>query len=121
MITDLKSAYRVVSDEKLAALKERENALFLQRTPKSAETFARAQAMLLNGVPMPWMGDWGTSHPIYTDRASGNRVVDIDGNEYLDFCLGDTGAMFGHSPEPTAAAVAEQVRNGITTMLPSES
>jgi len=121
MITAMKSGYRVVSDEKLAALRERENALYLQRTPKSAETFARAQAMLLNGVPMPWMGDWGTSHPIYIERAAGNRVVDIDRNEYLDFCLGDTGAMFGHSPEPTAAAVAEQVRNGITTMLPSES
>jgi glutamate-1-semialdehyde 2,1-aminomutase len=120
MITDTKTRYRVVSDEKLAALKVREGERYQQRTPKSGKTFVRAQEMLLNGVPMPWMGDWGTSHPIYVERASGNRVTDIDGNVYLDFCLGDTGAMFGHSPEPTADAVAEQVRNGITTMLPSD-
>jgi glutamate-1-semialdehyde 2,1-aminomutase len=120
MITEMKSRYRVVSDEHLAVLQERENKLFLQRTPKSKATFERAHEMLLNGVPMPWMGDWGTSNPIFVDKASGNRIIDIDGNEYLDFCLGDTGAMFGHSPEPTAKAVAEQVRNGITTMLPTE-
>ena len=120
MITDMKSRYRVVSDGQLAVLRGRENQLFLQRTPKSKATFERAHKMLLNGVPMPWMGDWGTANPIFVERASGNRIIDIDGNEYLDFCLGDTGAMFGHSPEPTAKAVAEQVCNGITTMLPTE-
>jgi glutamate-1-semialdehyde 2,1-aminomutase len=120
MITDMKSQYRVVADDKLAALKLREHELFQQRTPKSKATYNRAQTMLLNGVPMPWMGDWGTTHPIYVETARGNRVTDIDNNEYIDFCLGDTGAMFGHSPEPTAKAVAEQVFNGITTMLPTE-
>ncbi|MFZ4855192.1 MAG: transaminase [Desulfuromonadaceae bacterium] len=120
MITDMKSSYRVVSDEKLASLKVRENELFQQRTQKSKSTFTRAQEMLLNGVPMPWMGDWGTTHPVFIERAAGNRITDIDTNEYLDFCLGDTGAMFGHSPEPTAEAVANQVRNGITAMLPTE-
>ncbi|MBU5612302.1 aspartate aminotransferase family protein [Geomonas azotofigens] len=121
MITEMKTAYRVVSDTRLVELRAREDQLFARRTPVSKQTFARAHEMLLNGVPMPWMGDWGTSHPIFVKQACGNRIIDIDGNEYLDFCLGDTGAMFGHSPEPTAAAVAEQVRQGITTMLPSES
>ncbi len=121
MITAMKARYRVVSDEKLATLKAREHDTFLQRTPRSRATFEKAHEMLLNGVPMPWMGDWGTAHPIFVQKASGNRITDIDGNEYLDFCLGDTGAMFGHSPEPTANAVADQVRNGITTMLPTES
>lgn len=120
MITDMKSVYRVVTDEKLADLRAREDELYLQRTPKSRATFARAQEMLLNGVPMPWMGDWGTSHPIFVESASGNRITDIDGNCYIDFCLGDTGAMFGHSPEATAEAVCRQVRRGITTMLPTE-
>ena len=120
MITDMKSSYRVVSDEQLASLRAREDALYLQRTPKSRATFLKAQEMLLNGVPMPWMGDWGTSHPLFVQSASGNRITDIDGNTYLDFCLGDTGAMFGHSPEATAEAVSRQVRRGITTMLPTE-
>ena len=120
MITDMKSGYRVVSDQQLADLRAREDELYLQRTPKSRATFLKAQEMLLNGVPMPWMGDWGTSHPLFVESAAGNRITDIDGNTYIDFCLGDTGAMFGHSPEPTADAVSHQVRRGITTMLPTE-
>ncbi len=111
---------KIVSDEQLAGLMEREVERFKKRTPKSATVFAEAQDVLLNGVPMPWMSEWSTPHPIYVDTAIGNRISDIDGNTYVDFCLGDTGAMFGHSPPETAAAVAEQVRKGITTMLPSE-
>ena len=120
MITDKKSPYRLVTDDQLATLMERERQLFLERTKKSAETFHNAQAMLLNGVPMPWMGDWGTSHPIFVEHASGNTITDLDGNRYVDFCLGDTGAMFGHSPEATARAVEKQARRGITTMMPTE-
>ena len=66
------------------------------------------------------MSDWGSPHPIYVDFASGSRITDMDGNTYGYYCLGDTGAMFGHSPPETAAAVSEQMRKGITTMLPSE-
>ena len=120
MITQTRSPYRLITDKQLAGLRAREDALFQKRTRKSKETFDKAQEMLLNGVPMPWMGDWGTSHPIFVSKASGNRVTDIDGNEYVDFCLGDTGAMFGHSPQATAEAVAKQVRQGITTMMPTE-
>ncbi|MEG0392089.1 MAG: transaminase, partial [Anaerovoracaceae bacterium] len=119
MITDKKSPYRMITDEALNKLRERENKVFLERTKKSKETFEQAQKNLLNGVPMPWMGDWGTDHPVFLDYASGNKCVDIDGNEYVDFCLGDTGAMFGHSPEKTADRVCEQVRRGITTMMPT--
>lgn len=119
MITDKKTPYRLVTDEQLAQLRNRENELFIKRTPKSKKTFENAQRMLLNGVPMPWMGDWGTSHPIFVEEATGNRLIDIDGNRYIDFCLGDTGAMFGHSPEPTAEVVAKQVGKGITTMMPT--
>ena len=114
------NSYRVITDQKLAELSNREIALYESRTPKSCQLFKDAQKMLLNGVPMPWMGDWGTRYPMFVDCASGNRVIDVDGNGYIDFCLGDTGAMFGHSPEPTVLAVNEQIRRGITTMLPSE-
>jgi glutamate-1-semialdehyde 2,1-aminomutase len=119
MLTDKKSPYRLVTDAQLAKLRAREDETFLERTPKARDTFESAQKMLLNGVPMPWMGDWGSSHPIFVDKAFGNRVIDIDGNAYIDFCLGDTGAMFGHAPLPTVEAVTRQVRNGITTMMPS--
>ncbi len=82
------------------------------------KTFGEAHEMMLNGVPMPWMGDWGTPYPVFVDQAKGNKMIDIDGNEYIDFCLGDTGAMFGHSPDPVVKAVESQIGKGITTMLP---
>ena len=116
----MKLPNKVVSDGQLANLMKREVELFKKRTPKSAKAFLEAGDVLLNGVPMPWMSDWNSPHPIYVDTASGNCITDIDGNTYIDFCLGDTGAMFGHSPPATAAAVCEQVHKGITTMLPSE-
>jgi glutamate-1-semialdehyde 2,1-aminomutase len=116
----MKLPNKVVSDGQLANLMKREIERFKKRTPKSVEVFLEAGDVLLNGVPMPWMSDWSSPHPIYVDTASGNCITDIDGNTYIDFCLGDTGAMFGHSPPATAAAVCVQVRKGITTMLPSE-
>jgi glutamate-1-semialdehyde 2,1-aminomutase len=70
------------------------------------------------GVPMPWMTMWRGGFPVYLAEAHGARVTDVDGNEYADFCLGDTGAMAGHSPEPTIAAISR--RAGFTVMLPTE-
>src|SRR6476660_10276110 len=86
MITQKRSPYRLITDKQLAGLRAREDALFQTRTRKSKETFDKAQERLLNGVPMPWMGDWGTSHPIFVSKASGNRVTDVDGNEYFFYC-----------------------------------
>jgi len=116
----MKLPNKVVSDNQLADLMKREGESFKKRTAKSGEVYRQAREVLLNGVPMPWMSDWGSPYPIYVEAASGNCITDIDGNSYIDFCLGDTGAMFGHSPTATAAAVSEQIRKGITTMLPSE-
>ena len=76
---------------------------------------------LFGRVPMTWMAMWSGGFPLYLDRAAGNRVVDVDGHEYVDFALGDTGAMAGHSPQPTLDAVIDRIstRGGITTMLPT--
>src|SRR5262245_15683523 len=93
---------------------------FEQRTARSRELFERARGSLLAGVPMPWMTEWAGPHPVFVDEAEGARFVDVDGNEYVDFCLGDTGAMAGHSPGPTVEAVRAQAARGITLMLPSE-
>ena len=48
------------------------------------------------------------------------RIIDIDGNTLDDFCLGDTGSMFGHSPKPVARAIRRQAERGLTYMLPTE-
>ena len=68
MITDKKSPYRMITDEQLAVLRAREDTVFNERTKKSKEAFDKAHENLLNGVPMPWMGDWGTEHPIFLER-----------------------------------------------------
>ncbi|MBL9096704.1 MAG: aminotransferase class III-fold pyridoxal phosphate-dependent enzyme, partial [Alphaproteobacteria bacterium] len=69
---------------------------------------------------MHWMADWPTPFPLFVAEANGARFRDVDGNAYVDFCLGDTGTMFGHSPAPVAAAIREQASRGYTTMLPGE-
>jgi glutamate-1-semialdehyde 2,1-aminomutase len=97
---------------------EREN--YAQRNPTSAALAQRARQHLLFGVPLHWMTDWGTPFALHVDRASGAQVTDADGHILTDFCLGDTGAMFGHSPAPVAAAIATQAARGYTTMLATE-
>src|SRR5204863_9517206 len=75
---------------------------------------------LLGGVPMNWMAKWAGAFPPFVRDASGAEFFDVDGYRYVDFCLGDTGAMTGHSPPATVSAVQEQVARGITLMLPTE-
>lgn len=100
----------------LAAERER----FTVSHPHSAALANRAREHLLFGVPLHWMNDWGTPFALHVDHASGVQVTDVDGHALTDFCLGDTGAMFGHSPAPVAAAVARQAARGYTTMLATE-
>ena len=104
----------------LTDLIARERALHEQRNPRSAAEFARA-GHLFGRVPMTWMNKWSGGFPMYLDRASGNHIVDVDGNAYVDFAMGDTGAMAGHSPRETVEAVQQRVAalGGITTMLPT--
>jgi glutamate-1-semialdehyde 2,1-aminomutase len=98
----------------------RELERFEREHPRSHELAKEAEESLLAGVPMPWMVRWAGGFPVFAAEAEGARFRDVDGREYVDFCLGDTGAMTGHSPEPTVRAVTDQARNGITLMLPSE-
>ena len=93
---------------------------FAREHPRSRELSERARSSLLAGVPMHWMVRWAGGFPVYATDARGARFRDVDGHEYVDLCLGDTGAMTGHSPEPTVRAVQDRVARGITLMLPSE-
>lgn len=99
----------------------REQAEFATRHPRSAELYRAGEQHFLYGAPMHWMRRWAGGFPLYAARARGAQVWCADGLEYLDFCLGDTGAMCGHGAEPVAAAVAQQMRDGATLMLPTEA
>ncbi|MBD9483248.1 aspartate aminotransferase family protein [Pseudomonas sp. PDM14] len=109
-----------IAEQAVEAFATRERARFLQQNPKSVALAERARHSLFGGVPMHWMSDWSTPSSLFVSRAKGARFYDVDGHEYIDFCLGDTGSMFGHSPDPIAKAIAEQGANGLTTMLPGE-
>ena len=110
-----------MSGGQLAAILVREQQAFASARPQSLALSQRAAAHFPHGVPMHWMRDWGTAFPLFVHAAQGAELVDADGHRYVDFCLGDTGAMFGHSPPAVAAALAAQAARGLTTMLPAEA
>lgn len=109
-----------IDREKIKLKLQREEKRFEAEHPQSAKLYARAQESLLGGVPMNWMKKWASPYPIFVKQAKGAHFACVDGHEYVDLCLGDTGAMTGHSPDAVIEAVAKRVRAGITLMLPTE-
>jgi glutamate-1-semialdehyde 2,1-aminomutase len=109
-----------VDRARLGRLLQAERASYATSHPRSAALYEEADH-LLGRVPMTWLNMWSGGFPLYLERARGNRVVDVDGQEYVDFAMGDTGAMAGHSPDATVDAVTRRMRDlgGITTMLPT--
>jgi glutamate-1-semialdehyde 2,1-aminomutase len=116
----MSSAVATIDRLRLGQLVRRERDIFSDRNPGSRELFARSRQVLLGGVPMSWMTMWAGGFPIFFHEARGSSLVDVDGHTYVDFCMGDTGAMAGHAPEPTAMRVQQRYRCGCTTMLPTE-
>ena len=111
----------MIDRHRLAELHRRELRDFAARNPKSAAAYDNA-THLFGKVPMTWMNKKAGGFPLYLDSARGNRVTDIDGHDYIDFALGDTGAMAGHSPEALVDAIGRRIyeQGGLTTMLPTE-
>jgi glutamate-1-semialdehyde aminotransferase len=114
------SAGAALDRARLSALLAEELGRFRAEHPRSLAAHERARRSLVGGVPMPWMMRWAGGFPVVAERAAGNRVVDADGHEYVDLCLGDTGAMTGHSPPAVTAVLQERVARGLTMMLPTE-
>lgn len=94
---------------------------FVARRPRSQRASAEQREHLPAGTAMHWFSQWPLPFPIYLDAGAGNRITDIDGIEYLDFCLGDSAALFGHGLPEVADAVAERLRSGAQAMLPTEA
>jgi glutamate-1-semialdehyde 2,1-aminomutase len=110
----------VINREHLKALHKEEMERFISRTPKSAALFEKAKGVMPGGVPMSWMSKWPGKYPLFVESAKGAHFIDVDGNEYIDLCLGDTGSMTGHSPKPTVDAITTQLSKGMTAMLPTD-
>jgi glutamate-1-semialdehyde 2,1-aminomutase len=111
---------QTIDRARLAELMERERVRFRERHPASRALYEAGRDSLLWGVPMNWMVRWPGDHPVYVAEAEGARFTDVDGNDFVDFCLGDTGGMAGHSPKAAVDAIARQAARGITLMLPTE-
>ena len=109
-----------IASAEIDAMLKRERDRFLQANPTSARLAEAAKPHWHNGVPMHWMLDWSTPFPLFAKEARGATLTDVDGHSYDDFCLGDTGSMFGHSPEPVVRAIREQSERGLTYMLSTE-
>jgi glutamate-1-semialdehyde 2,1-aminomutase len=109
-----------VDRARLEALLARELETFAAAHPRSRELHEGAARSLFGGVPMPWMRAWAGGFPVYGAAADGARITDVDGHEYIDLCLGDTGAMPGHAPAAVRGAIESALNRGITTMLPTE-
>ncbi len=109
-----------IDRSRLKTLLLEEEGRFVAEHPKSKALFERARKSLLGGVPMNWMVRWAGAFPVFVAEASGAHFTDADGRRYLDLCLGDTGAMTGHSPAPVVQAARDRLGRGITLMLPTE-
>jgi glutamate-1-semialdehyde 2,1-aminomutase len=103
------SEYFNIDRKHLASLMQKEQVRFVQTHPKSGELFKKASLVMPGGVPMSWMSKWPGAYPVFIHSASGSHLTDVDGNKYVDFCLGDTGSMTGHSPAATVEAIKSQV------------
>src|SRR5437763_14772169 len=103
-----------IDRSRLQSLMQREQERFVNERPKSKALFERAGKSLLGGVPMNWMLRWAGAFPPFVREAQGAHFFDVDGNRYIDFCLGDTGAMTGHSPSALISAVEQQISRGMT-------
>jgi glutamate-1-semialdehyde 2,1-aminomutase len=114
------SVWEEIDRGRLAELTAAERDRYAAEHPRSRALFERTSRSLLGGVPMSWMTKWAAGFPPALAEAQGARVTDLDGFEYVDLCLGDTGAMAGHAPAPVVEAVARRAATGITAMLPTE-
>jgi glutamate-1-semialdehyde 2,1-aminomutase len=107
-----------VARARIEALAASERVTYASRRPKSRALAAEA-GHWWQGVPLHWMLDWALPFPLFIAKAQGARVKDVDEIRYADFCLGDSGAMFGHSPPAVVSAIQHQSARGLTAMLPA--
>jgi glutamate-1-semialdehyde 2,1-aminomutase len=109
-----------ISAARISSFKSRQDSAYAAARQTTKAALATVKPSFLSGVPMHWMLDWPMPFPMLVDKAWDASIRDIDGNEMDDFCLGDTGSMFGHSPKPVAKAIRKQANRGLTYMLPTE-
>src|SRR5487761_2121890 len=107
-----------VNRQKLARLTQIERSRYETDHPNSKALHEGANNLFAR-VPMTWMNKWAGGFPLGFSQARGALITDLDGHELIDFALGDTGAMAGHSPAALVEAMQQRLgtHGGVTTML----
>jgi glutamate-1-semialdehyde 2,1-aminomutase len=89
-------------------------------TRRSDRLFARAQQILPGGVDSPVRAFKAVgASPLFIRRASGSRIVDIDGNSYVDYVMSWGPLIHGHAPRGLVTALAAAARSGTSFGAPS--
>ena len=111
----------MINPTRIAQVRAAEDARFVAANPRSAKAAQDRAQGWHQGVPFHWMRDWPSPFPLTAAHAQGSVLTTLDGQDLDDFCLGDTASMFGHSPAPLVRALTEQVGQGLSYMLPSNT
>ena len=112
----------MISQETLLELAEQHMSEWMAKTSTSEQMQQRGKKHMPWGVFGTYHKDWETPHLLYAEKSMGNRLWDVDGNEYIDFNFGDTPDMYGHGPgNPAVKACAERMlTDGISPMMSNE-
>ncbi len=109
-----------IDRRKLAEIKAREDAAFIEARPKSMELWARAKGSMPNGVPMSWHRTSYDHPPLWVVEGHGGHFRDVDGHDYADFNIADMSMFGGYGPEPVVEALAARAAAGGQFLLPTE-
>jgi glutamate-1-semialdehyde 2,1-aminomutase len=85
---------------------------------RSQELFEKAKTLMPGGVNSPVRAY--APYPFFTKQAEGSRLTDVDGNEYIDYCLAYGALLFGHVDSVVTEAVRAQLELGSLYGTPSE-
>ena len=86
---------------------------------KSEELFKEAQNYLPGGVDSPVRAY--KPYPFFAKEAHGSKIIDVDGNSYIDYCLAYGPLVLGHANEKIMNNVAEQLKIGSAYGVPTEN
>lgn len=86
-------------------------------TTKSKEAYEEAVNYLAGGVNSPVRAF--KPYPFFVEKAKGSKLYDIDGNEYIDYCLGYGPIIMGHANDKIIEATKQQLELGTAYGVPS--
>jgi glutamate-1-semialdehyde 2,1-aminomutase len=99
---------------------DQENPIFNMKREASEKLYDKAKTLFPGGVNSPVRAFKAVGgNPLFIDRGEGSKIIDADGNEYIDFCCSYGPLILGHAPEEVVEAISETVKNGTSFGAPT--